>query len=463
MLTMCSCQLTFGRVYTFYSPKWVFLVAIGLFEVGSAISGAAPNSVSFIIGRAVAGLGAAGIFSGAIILITYTVPLRKRPAYTGLLSAMFGIASVAGPLLGGTFTDKLTWRWCFYINLPIGAITVIIILFILKLPGTNDTDQSSIRERISRLDPLGTICLIPSLVCLLLALQWGGSTYPWSDRRMIALLVLFGVLMIAFIAIQVWKQEGATVPPRIIKKRSIAAGFFFTICVGASMNLIVYYLPIWFQAIKGASAVKSGVMNLPMILGLVVASIMGGGLVTALGYYTPFMIASSILMSIGAGLITTFTPETGHPEWIGYQVLFGFGIGIGMQQSNMAAQTILSKKDIATGAALMFFALSFGGALFISVGQNVFSNSLLSKLSGIPNLDPAVIMNTGATALKSVVDPGYLDRVLDAYNDALVSSYKVVVILACLSILGALPMEWKSVKGEKGGEKSDAEGGEKGV
>ncbi|KAK2756713.1 hypothetical protein FQN54_005159 [Arachnomyces sp. PD_36] len=456
MLTSCALQLTFGRVYTFYSPKWVFLFAIGLFEIGSAISGAAPNSTSFIIGRAVAGLGASGIFSGAVIIITHTVPLRKRPAYTGLLGAVFGIASVAGPLLGGAFTDKLTWRWCFYINLPIGAVTVLVIYIILKMPQSSvPAKESSTLDKISQLDPLGTLALVPCTVCLLLALQWGGSTYPWNDGRIIALLVLFGVLLVVFIAIQMWRKEDATVPPRIIKQRSIAAGFFFTICVGSAMNIIVYYLPIWFQAIKGASAVKSGIMSIPMILALVIGSIMAGGLVTALGYYTPFMIASAILMSIGVGLLTTFTTETGHPKWIGYQVLLGFGIGLGMQQSNMAVQTILSNKDIPTGAALMFFAQSLGGAIFVSVGQNVFSNSLLPGLSGIPGLEPNVVMDTGATALKSIVDPTYLDGVLHAYNGALVSSYQVALILACVSILGALPMEWKSVKGKKGDGKDE--------
>lgn len=132
--------------------------------------------------------------------------------------------------------------------------------------------------------------------------------------------------------------------------------------------LLVYYLPIWFQAIKGVSAVRSGIMNIPMVLSLVVSSIIAGGLITATGYYTPFMIASSILMSIGAGLITTFERDTGHAKWIGYQTLYGLGVGLGMQQAGMAAQTVLSKQDIPTGTALMFFAQSLGGALFISVG-----------------------------------------------------------------------------------------------
>ena len=445
MITSCAFQLLFGKIYSFYSPKWVFLTAIALFEVGSVVCGAAPNSPAFIVGRAIAGLGSAGVFSGAIIIIVYLVPLHKRPIFTGCLGACFGIASVTGPLLGGAFTNNVSWRWCFYINLPIGVITVAIIFAVLKLPSPKNAN-TTIRQQFVQLDPLGTLFFLPSTVCLLLALQWGGSTYAWKDGRIIALLVLFGVFMITFIAIQVWKQEAATVPPRIVKQRSIAGAVWFSTCIGASLQVMVFYLPIWFQAIKGVSPVKSGIDNIPLVLSLVVATVSTGVLVANIGYYTPFMIFSSVVMSIGAGLITTFKRDTGHAEWIGYQVIYGFGLGLGLQQSGLAAQTVLSRQDVSVGASLMFFGQSLGGAVFVSVSQNIFTNRLVSGLGQVARLNPSTVIAAGATNLRTVVSSEQLGSVLTVYNEALTHAYDVALAVSCATIIGALAMEWRSVK-----------------
>jgi hypothetical protein len=315
----------------------------------------------------------------------------------------------------------------------------------LKAPSAMKA-STSIRQQINQLDPLGGLCFLPGVICLLLALQWGGSTYAWSDGRIIALLVLFGLLMIAFIAIQVWKGETATVPPRIFRQRSIASGFFYTFTIGASMLIIVYFLPLWFQSVKGVSPVKSGIMLLPLIMSLVIASILTGVAVSKFGYYTPFMFAGTVFMATGAGLLTTFTTSTGHSKWIGYQVIFGLGLGLGAQQSNLAAQTVLAKPDAPTGISLMFFAQTLGGAIFVSAGQNVFSSHLVSSLSNVAGLDAVSIINSGATNIRTVVSSASLSLVLTAYNKALTDVYRVAVITTCLSIVGALTMEWKSVK-----------------
>ncbi|KAL9052160.1 MAG: hypothetical protein Q9162_005555 [Coniocarpon cinnabarinum] len=451
LLTTCAFQLFYGKLYTFYSIKWTYLIAFAIFEVGSVICGAAPNSVALILGRAVAGLGSAGIFAGAILIVAHTVPLKQRPIYTGLIGSMYGIASVAGPLLGGAFTDKVSWRWCFYINLPIGAVTAVFIIFFFTSPaGSGKQAGTTWREKLNQLDPIGTLVFIPAVVALLLALQWGGSTYPWSNWRIIICFIFFGLLIIAFIGIQIWKGELATVPPRVFKQRTVWSAAWFAAMLGGAFFNMIYYLPIWFQAIKGVSAEKSGIMNLAMLLGVVIMSVAAGALVTTFGYYTPFCLASAVCVSIGGGLLTTFTTTTNHSEWIGYSALFGIGIGMGMQQPLIAVQAVLPLPDVPVGTATIMFCQTLGGALFISVGQNVFSNQLLNNLiKDLPDYNPAAVLAVGATTLKSAIPAQYLQQVLRAYNDTLTQVFYVSVALGALSIFGAALMEWKSVKGKK--------------
>ncbi|KZO90450.1 major facilitator superfamily transporter [Calocera viscosa TUFC12733] len=341
LLTSCAFQLVFGKLYGLFPVKAVFLVAFGFFELGSLICATAPNSIAMIFGRAIAGLGSAGIMNGLFIILADCVPLRKRAAFTGIGGSLRGIASVVGPLLGGALTDKVTWRWCFYISLPIGGVTFAVIIFFLN----------SWKDTFIDMDPVGTALFIPAVVCLLLALQWGGAVYAWSNARIIVLLVLFVLLTIGFAVVQFINRHhlSTTIPAQMITQRTIAAGTWFTFCVGASFFLIVYYLPVWFQAVQDNPAETSGIHQLPLILSTVVMSIVAGIGVTKIGYYVPFMILSSILLSVGIGLLTTFKVDTGRSVWIGYQILAGCGVGFGMQQPVIAAQTVLPRKLIFGG------------------------------------------------------------------------------------------------------------------
>ena len=347
-------------------------------------------------------------------------------------------------------TFLICFAQCFYINLPIGGATIAGIAIFFKPPKHQKQSSTGLRERFNQFDPLGTILFMPAIVCLLLALQWGGSKYHWGSGRIISLLVLFGILITGFVVVQFWRGENATVPVRIAKQRSIATSSWFVFCLAASFFIGMYYLPIYFQAIKGASATKSGIMVLPMILSLVIVSILAGAGVTTLGYYAPFMIASSCIMAVGVGLISTWSTDTNHEMWIGCQVLYGIGVGIGMQQALIAAQTVLPFSDVAVGTSIIIFVQTLGGALFISVAQSIFTNRLMSNLvADVPAISPQLVLKIGATNLKNAVDPSVIAAVLQAYSSAITQTFYVAVAMATLSIFGAIGVEWKSVKGKK--------------
>ncbi|KAF2758457.1 MFS general substrate transporter [Pseudovirgaria hyperparasitica] len=445
LLTTAATQLVFGKIYQFYSPKTVYLICIVVFELGSAISGAAPNSGALIAGRAISGLGASGMQNGSVIIFMHIVPLHRQPIFQGLMGMVFGISSVLGPLLGGVFTDHLSWRWCFYINLPIGGVAFVVIFFIMKLDIQRPA-KLTIPQQLLKLDPIGNAFFVPGIVCLLLALQWGGGSYPWSNPRIIALLVLAPILLITFIVSQCILGERAMVPLRIVRQRSIAASTLFAFCVGGLMIVVIYYLPLWFQAIKGASAQKSGFMQIPTILSMVVASVLGGVAIKNIGYYAPFMIATSVLTAIGAGLLSTLNPASGHPQWIGYQFIFGFGLGLGMQQSATAVRASLSKKDVSIGVACVFFCMTLGQALFLAVAQSIFQSQFRSKLSAMTGFDVAAVIGSGATEFRQIVPVQKLPAVLEAYSESVTNTFYIPVAVACLSIVGSGCVEWKNIK-----------------
>ncbi|KAK5091212.1 hypothetical protein LTR05_001392 [Lithohypha guttulata] len=450
LLTTTSLQPSFGKIYSFFNIKYTYIGAVFIFEVGSVICGAAVNSRMLIIGRAVAGVGAAALFSGGMIIVGYSVPLHRRPIYIGMLSSMFGIASVIGPLLGGAFTDRVSWRWCFYINLPIGAIAIIAVFFCFQNPERKES-KLTLKEKIAQIDILGALFLISAIVCLLLALQWGGSVYPWSDSKVWGSLLGFGLLLIIFIGIQIKRGDMATLPPRIVvKQRTILASALFSTFLAMALYTHIYYLPFYFQAVKGTSAEGSGIRTIPYLVSNTLAAIVVGGSVTVMGYYVPFLWVGSAIFTIGAGLIYTLKVQSSAGMWIGYQILAGAGAGACVQIPFIAVQVVLNKKDMPTGNAIAIFFNSLGGALSISIAQNIFSNALVSEIpKHAPSVDPRVVIAAGATHIRQVTPPDALAGVLQAYNNALTQSYILPIATAGLAFLCSFLFEWKSVKGQK--------------
>ncbi|KAI9699110.1 MAG: hypothetical protein M1836_003299 [Candelina mexicana] len=450
LLTTTSLQPSFGKVYTYFSVKWTFLSALVIFELGSIICAAATDSVMLIVGRAVAGAGAAALFSGGMTIIGFSVPIQRRPIYIALLSSMFGISSVIGPILGGALTDRASWRWCFWINLPFGVVALLTVFFFFKDPERKENSMT-FKQKIKEIDLLGAFFLICSIVCLLLALQWGGSTYHWNDSRVYGCIIGFGLILAIFIGLQIKQGDRATIPTRIfLRQRTVFTSCWYSAFLSMGVYTHIYYLPFYFQAVKGTTAEGSGIRSIPYLVTITIASIIVGGSITTFGWYTPFMWFAAAIFTVGAAMLSTLKVDSSAGLWIGYQILAGTGAGSGIQIPFISTQAVLNSKDMPTGNALAIFFNSLGGAIAISVAQNIFSNTLIKQIPLLaPGVNTAAIIAAGATHVKEVTPPKSLAGVLQAYSVAVDRAFAMPIAVGGIAFIFSLFVEWKSVKGKK--------------
>ena len=428
----------------------MFLAALAIFELGSVICAAAPNSEALIVGRAIAGLGAAGIFPGSILVLVHSVPLERRAPLVGIATGMFGIASLCGPLIGGALGDSTTWRWCFIINIPLGVITAAVIVFFVITPVDPAYQGWSFKKSVASAKVPEMLILVAALVCLVLALQWGGSVSPWNSGRIIALLVVFAVLTVAFIAVQILFPKSRTIDTSITKNRNVWFASLFALCTSGAMFIAITYLPIYFQAVKGATALHSGVMGIPLLLSFLVVSVLSGMLTTTTGFYNPSMYLCTILASTGAGLISTFGTDTPSSKWIGYQAILGFGIGFGLQQPIVCVQHVLSPHDVPFGIALMNMMQMLGGGIFVAVSQNVFLTHLAEGIAKVlPGYDTEKILGGGLTDFQVLFTPEEIPQVIPIYADVTDRIFWIAAGLCAASVVGAVGIEWKSIKGSE--------------
>jgi len=345
-----------------------------------------------------------------------------------------------------------TIKWlliaCSYINLPLGALVLVGIVFFFHptAPPNPAIANLSRKQKIEKLDRFGTPVFVVCMVCLFIALEWGGVKYGWFSGQIVLLMFFFAICGVVWIYIQYKGGENATLPGRIMKMRSISAGAFTSFCMGGAFFILLYYVSIYFQAVKGRSAVSSGLSSLPMILGLTIGMTIAGQTQQYVNRIPPYAISSAVLASIGAGLFTTWTPDSSQGAWIGYQALFGLGQGLGWQQPFAIAQAFLENKDLPVGTTLMSGCKLLGGAMFLSVGSSVFSQHLQKNLSNIPGLNVQAVVAAGATGLQTSVPAALLPQAREAYNDALKHVFVVSLGLSCLAILGALLVEWRPIK-----------------
>lgn len=455
MATTAAFQLVWGRIYRANPVKPTFLIAVLIFEVGSAVCGATPSSKGFIVGRAIAGAGGAGIMNGAISILMAVAPFEKRAAVQAGFGAVFGIASALGPLLGGAFTQRVSWRWCFYINLPFAVVAILPVIFFLDGKKTADKGKVTppLKQQIRQIDPIGVILVLGSIVCLVLALQFGGqassavSLSSWNTPRVIALLVVFAITLLGFIAWQIYMQDRALLPPKVFVERSVLGSFWYMWFLAASMTVLFYYVPIWFQVVKGQTPIRSSYSTLASIVPFCGSSIMGGIIVKKTGHYAPPMILPPVIGSIGAGLITTWTSTSPEAKWAGYQVLYGLGMGVGMTGASLAVQAVLPPQDVPLGIAAVFFAREMGSAVFVAAAENLLSAGLVKGLEQIPELKgrAAQLAQSGVAEIRHAVQ-GMGDQMvgetIEAFNAALRNVWYLVVALTVAMILPFFLIKW---------------------
>ncbi|OAR02344.1 hypothetical protein LLEC1_04195 [Akanthomyces lecanii] len=449
-MSLAAFQAFWGKAYKFFPLKVVFLTCIGIFEIGSLIAALSPSSNVLILARAIQGLGGAGITGGCYTIFAFITPPKNMPAILGLSSSVWSCSSVLGPLLGGLFTQDVTWRWCFWVNLPIGGTTMLILLFFFKTPAHSRMAHTTWKEVPFLFDFPGIVTTVAALVCLLIAFEDGGVLRPWTDSVPIGLVVGF-ILLMGLLFVVEWKQgENAMIVLRIMKRRTILILSLFNLTAQAAGFARTYILPIYFQAAQGASPSQSGIRMLPTVLATSLFSFVGSVAVGRLGYYKPFLLVGAVFLTIGTGMLYTLEPHSSAAHYIGYQILASIGSGLIIQINVVVAQAITPRPDMAVTIAIVLLWQFVGGTIGVSAAQNILNNVLLKSLPiDNSNITVAKVLAAGTMSLHDAFpDPADFSTVVNAYMKGIRASWIWGISLSGLAFFIALGAEWRSIKVE---------------
>jgi EmrB/QacA subfamily drug resistance transporter len=418
LLTSTAVTPLWGKLSDLYGRRGAFQAAIASFLAGSALSGLAQNMGQLIAFRAIQGLGGGGLMALAMAIVGDLVAPRQRGRYQGWFGAVFALASVSGPLLGGFLTDQLSWRWIFYVNLPLGLAALAVTSVVLRIPFPR------LRRRI---DYLGSLLLVAAVSCLVCATTWGGTTFGWGSAPIIGLAVAAVALLGLFVA---WEARASEpiLPLRLFANPIFTVAVAITGLLGLALFGAVVYLPEYLQVVQGASAISSGLQLIPLTLGIVVASTGSGQLVSRSGRYKLFPVIGAALLSLGFWLLTHLQVTTPTAVLSGWMLVVGLGIGCIMQTAVLAVQNAVASQDLGTATSAVVFFRTLGGSL----GTALFGAVLVNRLQH--NLAVLLPPRTGGPA---PVDLGSLQGapqqlrglpapVLHALLEAFARSYQAV-------------------------------------
>jgi EmrB/QacA subfamily drug resistance transporter len=440
LLTSTASTPLWGKISDLYGRRPIFQSAIIIFLAGSLLAGFSHNMEELIGFRAIQGLGAGGLMALAFAIIGDVIPPRERGRYQGYFGAVFGVSSVAGPLLGGWLTDGPGWHWIFWLNIPIGLVALVITSYALKMPRIHQK---------ATVDWAGAGLIVGAVSALLLYLSWRGKTYGWTEGW--ALVLLIGGLALAAIFVLVEnKVSEPIIPMRLFKNRTFSVGNVFGFIMGFGMFGGIIYLPVYLQVVKGWTPTHSGLAMLPMVVGIFSTSISSGRLMSKNGHYRIYPILGGAIMTIAMALMSTFAIDT--PFWTiaFFEFLLGAGLGFSMQTITVAVQNAIQRRDMGVATSAVTFFRSMGGAFGTAIFGAVLTTRLTHHLTDTLPASVVAQIPAGATSDISKIaalPDAIKGPVLDAFMHAIQDVFRTGVPFMAMAFVVAFFLKEISLKG----------------
>ncbi|KAL8857756.1 MAG: hypothetical protein Q9178_005656 [Gyalolechia marmorata] len=427
--------LPWCKAYGVFNIKWLYIFHVSLFEVGSALCGAANTMTALIVGRTIAGVGGSGMYVGCLTYLSVTTTMQERPIYMGSTGLIWGLGTVLGPVVGGAFADSsATWRWAFYINLVIGAIFAPAFFFLL--PSIDLQAGVPLKDKVLKMtDWLGIAVFNVFMICFVMAVSFGGTYYEWNSGPEITFWVLGGAFFIAFCLTQVYHPfvtaRHKLYPTHFLRRPVLVILQIMILCASGCTFTPTYYIPLFFQFALGDSALQAAVRLLPFICMLVFFALLNGGLMAKFGYYMPWYMFGGALILVGSSLMYTLDSNTSTSAVYGYSVLIGMGTGSFIQASYGVSQALVPPEDIPNAVGFMSIGQSVGTVLFLSIAGTIFSNEAIKAVTpilvGVSEADVEGAIAGTSSSVFATLDEATRSRVIEAIIQSMDKVYGIII------------------------------------